>query len=402
MASEARLWRGLFSNRMDLDRIQEALRRDKLDGWLFFDHHQRDPLAYRILGFRPQRHVTRRWYYLIPAQGEPRGIVHNVEPGMLDDLPGDKFHYSRWQEAHGLLAKLLSGSRRIAMQYSPDCAIPYVAMVDAGTIELVRKQGVEVISSAELIQLFEAALTPEQYEAHIEAGKRVDRVRGEAFRLIGEKLAGGIDEITVRDWILNEFRGAGLVTDSGPIVAVNAHAGNPHYEPSPETNAVIRRGDFVLLDMWARLDKADAIFYDITWNGFCGDPSPRVLQVFEIVRDARDQAILAVQKATESGLEIHGYQVDDAARGYIESRGYGERFVHRTGHSIGTEVHGTGANMDNFETRDERRIVPSALFSIEPGVYLEDFGVRCEVDVFVNQTAAVTTGEVQRELVRIG
>jgi Xaa-Pro aminopeptidase len=387
---------------MDLDRIQEALRREKLDGWLFFDHHQRDPLAYRILGFRPQRHVTRRWYYFIPAQGEPRGMVHNVEPGMLDDLPGDKFHYSRWQEAHSLLAKLLSGAQRIAMQYSPDCAIPYVAMVDAGTVELVRKQGVEVLTSAELIQLFEAALSAEQYETHIEAGKRVDGIRGEAFRFIAEKLPAGIDEITVRDWILNEFRRAGLATDSGPIVAVNAHAGNPHYEPSFETNAVIRRGDFVLLDMWARLDKPDAIFYDITWNGFCGDPPERILHVFEIVRNARDYAIRAVQKAIESGLEIRGCEVDDAARGYIESRGYGERFVHRTGHSIGTEVHGTGANMDNFETCDERRIVPGALFSVEPGIYLEDFGVRCEVDVFVSQGAATTTGEVQRELVKIG
>jgi Xaa-Pro aminopeptidase len=387
---------------MDLDRIQEALRREKLDGWLFFDHHQRDPLAYRILGFRPQRHVTRRWYYLIPAQGAPWAIVHKVEPGMLDSLPGDKFPYSRWQEAHGLLARLLSGARRIAMQYSPDCAIPYVAMVDAGTIELVRKQGVEVITSAELIQLFEAALTAEKYETHIEAGKRVDRIRGEAFRFIGEKLPAGIDEIAVRDWILNEFQRAGLVTDGGPIVAVNAHAGNPHYEPTLESNTVIRRGDFVLLDMWARLDKTDAIFYDITWNGFCGDAPQRILQVFEIVRNARDHAISAVQKATATGLEIRGYQVDDAARGYIESRGYGEHFVHRTGHSIGTEVHGTGANMDNFETRDDRRIVPGALFSIEPGIYLEDFGVRCEVDVFVDRTTATTTGEVQRELVRIG
>jgi Xaa-Pro dipeptidase len=387
---------------MDLDRIQEALRREKLDGWLFFDHHERDPLAYRILRFRPARHVTRRWYYLIPANGAPRGLVHRVEPGMLDALPGDKLHYSRWQEQHALLAKLLSGSRRIAMQYSPDCAIPYVAMVDAGTVELVRKQGIEVVSSAELVQSFEAALSASQFETHLEAGRRVDRIRAGAFRFIGERLSAGVDEIIVRDWILTEFKSAGLVTDSGPTVAVNSHAGNPHYEPSPETNRVIRAGDFVLLDMWARLDEPGSIFYDITWDGFCGEAPERIRRVFEIVRDARDEAVRTVEQAAASGIEIRGYQVDDAARGHIERRGFGERFVHRTGHSIGTEVHGTGANMDNLETHDERRIVPGALFSVEPGVYLEDFGVRCEVDVFVGNGAAATTGEVQRELVRIG
>jgi Xaa-Pro dipeptidase len=394
--------RALFSKRMDLDRIQEALRREKLDGWLFFDHHERDPLAYRILGFRPARHVTRRWYYLIPASGEPQGVVHRVERGMLDALPGEKLPYSGWQEQHALLTKLLSGSRRIAMQYSPDCAIPYVAMVDAGTVELVRKQGIEVVSSAELVQSFEAALSARQFETHLEAGRRVDRIRAGAFQLIGQRLAAGIDEISVRDWILKEFDRAGLVTDSGPIVAVNSHAGNPHYGPSSESNRAIRPGDFVLLDMWARLDEPASIFYDITWDGYCGEPPERIRQVFQLVRDARDQAVRTVERAAASGSEIRGYQVDDAARNYIERHGFGDRFVHRTGHSIGTEVHGTGANMDNLETHDERRIVPGALFSVEPGIYLEDFGVRCEVDVFVREGSAATTGEVQRDLVRIG
>jgi Xaa-Pro aminopeptidase len=387
---------------MHLARIQEALRREKLDGWLFFDHHERDPLAYRVLGFRPERHVTRRWYYLIPAHGEPRGIVHRVEPGMLDALPGEKFTYSRWQEQHALIAKILSGAKRIAMQYSPDCAIPYVAMVDAGTVELVRKQGIEVVSSAELIQTFEASLTTRQFETHLEAGRRVDRIRADAFRFIGENLSAGITEMSVRDHILEQFRRAGLATDSGPIVAVNAHAGNPHYEPIPETNSPIRPGDFVLLDMWAKLDEPDAVFYDITWDGFCGEPTGRIAEIFEIVRDARDEAIEVVMGAVASKREIRGYEVDDAARSHIERCGYGAQFVHRTGHSIGTEVHGTGANMDNLETHDDRRILPGALFSIEPGIYLKDFGVRCEVDVFVNGDSAATTGEIQRELVRIG
>jgi Xaa-Pro dipeptidase len=383
---------------MDILRIQEALRRQKLDGWLFFDHHQRDPLAYRVLGFQPLRHVTRRWYYLIPATGQPRGLVHRIEAGIIDSLPGDKLQYSSWQEQHAELARLLKGLTRVAMQYSPLCAVPYVAMVDAGTVELVRAQGVEVSSSAELIQEFEACHTDEQFATHLEAGRRVDKVCAEAFRFIGEKLSGGVDELTVQHWVREQFRKAGMVTDSGPIVGVNGHAGNPHYEPTPETNAQIHPGDFVLLDMWAKLDQPDAIYYDITWTGFCGEPPDRVRQVFEIVRDARDRAIDAVK----SKRDLRGFEVDDAARNYILEHGFGDRFVHRTGHSIGTEVHGTGANMDNLETHDERRILPGALFSIEPGIYLEDFGVRSEVDVFVTANSASTTGAVQRELVRIG
>lgn len=387
---------------MDLLRIQEALRREKLDGWLFFDHHERDPLAYRVLGFRPGRHVTRRWYYLIPSTGEPRGLVHRIEAGMIDALPGAKRQYSSWQEQHAELARLLKGSSRVAMQYSPLCAVPYVAMVDAGTIELVRAQGVEVVSSAELIQEFEACLTHAQFETHLEAGRRVDRVLAEAFRTIGQKLTHGVNELMVRDWIREQFSSSGLVTDDGPIVAVNGHAGNPHYEPTAETSSPARPGDFVLIDLWAKLDQPDAAYYDITWTGFCGTPSDRVREVFETVRDARDRAVNAVAEAVKSKRGIRGFEVDDAARGYIREHGFGDRFVHRTGHSIGTEVHGTGANMDNLETHDERRILPGALFSVEPGIYLEDFGVRSEVNVFVKADSAGTTGAVQRELVRIG
>ncbi|MGA2711997.1 MAG: Xaa-Pro peptidase family protein [Bryobacteraceae bacterium] len=386
---------------MEILRIQEALRRQRLDGWLFFDHHGRDPLAYRVLGLKPG-HVTRRWYYLIPANGEPRGLVHRIEAGVINALPGEKSQYSSWQEQHSELGRLLRGTKRVAMQYSPLCAVPYVAMVDAGTVELVRSLGVEVASSAELIQEFEACLNDAQFASHLEAGRRVDKVRAEAFRFIAGSLSSGASEIMVRDWILEQFRGAGLITDSGPIVSVNAHAGDPHYEPTPETSSPIRPGDFVLLDMWAKLDQPDSIFYDITWNGFCGDAPDRFREIFETVRDARDRAIDAVSRAVKEKREIRGFEVDDAARNHIRERGFGERFVHRTGHSIGTEVHGTGANMDNLETHDERRILPGALFSIEPGIYLEDFGVRCEVDVFVTANSASTTGIVQRDLVRIG
>jgi len=387
---------------MDLARIQEALRREQVDAWLFFDHHHRDPLAYSVLGLDPRAHVTRRWYYAIPAEGEPRGLVHRIESGVLNSLPGEKLNYSSWREHHDRLAEILKGRRRVAMQYSPRCAIPYVAMVDAGTVEVVRDLGCEVVTSAELIQEFEACLSDEQFTSHREAGVQVDRVRAEAFRLIAEKLSTGIDEITVRDFILERFRAAGLITDNSPIVGANAHAGDPHYEPRSETNAPIKSGDVVLLDMWAKFDRPRAVYYDITWTGFCGDAPDRIRTVFEIVRDARDAAIAKVQQAIAAKREIRGFEVDDAAREHISSQGFADQFVHRTGHSIGEEVHGTGANMDNLETHDERRILPGALFSIEPGIYLPEFGIRSEVNMFVSRDKSTVTGEIQRELVRIG
>ncbi len=390
---------------MNVGEIQEALRREKLDGWLFFDHHQRDPLAYRVLGFQPVRHVTRRWYYFIPAHGEPKGLVHRIEAGMLDAVPGEKVPYSSWTEQVDGIRHILGGARRVAMQYSPNCAIPYVAMVDAGTVELVRGLSVEVESSAELIQHFEARWTQAALEWHLEAGRRVDRVRREAFALIGERTrnGGSIEELEVKQFVLREFSRHGLVTPDGPIVGVNANAANPHYEPQEGMTLPIRRGDLVLLDMWAKLDQPESVYYDITWTGFCGsEPPEQVRKVFAIVREARDRAVARVKSAVSSRESIRGFEVDDAARSYITSQGYGPYFTHRTGHSIGQEVHGNGANMDNLETHDERRIVPWTCFSIEPGIYLQDFGVRSEVNVFVGEHEAQVTGEVQKELVLIG
>jgi len=384
--------------------IQEALKSEKLDGWLFFDHHQRDPLAYRVLGFSPASHVTRRWYYFIPAGGDPRGLVHRIESGMLNALPGEKIKYSSWTEQVDGLKRILGNSRRVAMQYAPQCAIPYVAMVDAGTVELVRGLGVDVASSAELIQHFEARWSRAAFESHLEAGRRVDRVRREAFEMIGARTqnAASVEELEVKRFIRDRFAKAGLATDHGPIVGVNENASNPHYEPSDGVTRPIRRGDFVLIDMWAKLDQPGSVYYDITWTGYCGpDPRPEIRKVFEIVSGARDRAIERVQEAVRAGQPVRGFEVDDAARGYIASQGFGEYFTHRTGHSIGQEVHGNGANMDNLETHDERRIVPSTCFSIEPGIYLQDFGVRSEVNVFVDERDARVTGEIQRELVLI-
>jgi Xaa-Pro aminopeptidase len=386
---------------MNLENIQREIRNQKFDGWLFFDHHRRDPLAYRVLGIAPAAAPTRRWYYMIPAEGEPRGLVHRIERGVLGALPGERIAYSRWTEQVEGLRQLTAGLRRVAMQYSPLCAIPYVALVDAGTVELVRSLGVEVASSAELVQAFEARWTPEALESHLEAGRRVDRVRAEAFALIHERTRNGapLQELEVKRFVRERFAKAGMVTDHGPIVGVNANAANPHYEPTEDETSPIRAGDWVLLDMWAKLDSPGATYYDITWTAFCGDNPPEEMrQVFGIVTGARDAGIERVRSAIAAGYPLCGWEVDDTVRAVIESAGYGPYFTHRTGHSIGEEVHGSGANMDNLETHDERRVAPWTCFSIEPGIYLETFGVRSEIDMFVGDGEARVTGEIQREM----
>ena len=386
---------------MDLAKIQQEIRKQQLDGWLFFDHHFRDPLAYRVLGYTAPRTPSRRWYFLIPAEGEPRGLEHRVERGMIAALPGEKIPYSSWTEQVAGLKKLVGGLKRVAMQYSPNCAIPYVSMVDAGTVELVRSVGVEVVSSAELIQAFEARWTPEQLETHLEAGRRVDRVRKEAFEYLRERLRNGAatTEMHVKQFVLDGFAKAGMFTDHGPIVGANANASNPHYEPTEESHSAIHDGDLVLLDLWAKLDRPEAVYYDITWTHFLGaNPPEKMREVFGVVTGARDAAIERVTSAIAGGRGLCGFEVDDAARGVIRERGYAEYFTHRTGHSIGVEVHGNGANMDNLETHDERRVTPWTCFSIEPGVYLPEFGVRSEVNMFVGDSEARVTGEIQREL----
>ena len=389
---------------MKIDPIQQALRDAKLDGWLFFDHHRRDPLAYRILGISDGIEPTRRWYYFVPAHGEPHKLVHRIESHTLDNLDGDAETYCSWTDQQSKLNRILAGSTRVAMQYSENCAIPYVSMVDAGTIELVRKAGVEIVSSADLVQLFEARWTDQQFEMHIEAGKLVDAARSEAFRLISDRVRKNdpVSEYEVQQFIRKRFAESGLVTNHGPIVAVNGNASDPHYEPTRDKTAHVQAGDLVLIDLWAKLAKPDAVYYDVTWTGYCGDTVPNEIEkVFEIVASARKKASDFVIRETTNGKQIAGYEVDDAARRHIQSHGFGEFFFHRTGHSIGTDVHGTGANMDNFESHDERKVIPNTCFSIEPGIYLSEFGIRSEVNVFVGKGWAKVTGEEQRELVRI-
>jgi Xaa-Pro aminopeptidase len=385
-----------------LAEIQAALKAEGLDGWLFFDHHKRDPLAYRVLQFTPGSMVTRRWFYFVPAEGEPRGLVHKIEAETLNAIPGTHACYAGWQELLNGLRTMLRGSKRVAMQYSPNCSVPYVAMVDAGTVELVRGLGVEVATSANLIQFFESRWTAAQLEAHLEAGRRIDRVRAETFRRISDKVRAGdrITEWETQQFVLSRFREEELFTDHGPDVAVNANASNPHYEPKQNASSEIRKGDLVLLDMWAKLDRPDGVYYDITWVGYCGEQPPsKIENVFDVVKSARDQAIRRVTDAVAANESLSGFQVDDAARSRVRDAGYADYFFHRTGHSIGAEVHGTGANMDNLETHDERKIIPWTCFSIEPGIYLPEFGIRSEVDVFVDDERARVTGEMQDRIV---
>jgi len=388
---------------MNLETIQSALRDANIDAWLFYDHHHRDPIAYRVLGLTPNMMVTRRWYYVIPAKGDPAKLVHKIEAGHLDSLPGAKQQYSGWQELSGGIQKLLAPYRNVAMQYSPNNIVFYVSLVDAGTIEMIRSLGKNIVSSADLVALFEATLTDEQIKTHFEARDAIDEITAAAFQEIGRRVRnGGTTEHAIQQWFIEAFRRRNLVTDDPPIVAVNANSGNPHYEPHAEGSAAIREGDFVLLDVWAKKNTPGAVFYDITWTGFVGKAaSDKQREVFEVVRGGRDAGVKVVKEAITAGRKIAGWEVDQATREHIQKAGYGDYFIHRTGHSIGTDVHANGANMDNLEIHDERQLLPNSCFSIEPGVYLPEFGVRSEVNMLVRPKTAEVTGKIQSEIVLI-
>ncbi|MFZ0802396.1 MAG: Xaa-Pro peptidase family protein [Terriglobales bacterium] len=388
---------------MNLAAIQSALHERNIGAWLFYDHHHRDPIAYRVLGLPADLMVTRRWYYLIPAHGEPVKLVHKIESGHLDTLPGKKLQYSAWQELFEQLKGMLAAYRDVAMQYSPNNLVFYVSLVDGGTIEMIRGLGKNVVSSGDLVAQFEATWTEEQIKSHYAARDAVDAITAEAFKEIGRRVRnGGSNEYQIQQWFMEAFGRENLVTDDPPIVGANANSGNPHYEPHAQGSAPIREGDFVLLDVWAKKNTPGAVYYDITWTGFVGKaPSDRMREIFTIVSGARDAGVKAVQDAIAAGRAIAGWEVDRATREHIRKAGFGEYFIHRTGHSIGTDVHANGANMDDLETHDERRILPNSCFSIEPGIYLPEFGVRSEVNVLVRPKAAEVTGKIQREIVLI-
>lgn len=390
----------------DLAQVQAALTAEGVDGWLFYFFHDNDPIALRILGLSANHFVSRRWFYYVPAQGTPTKLVHRIEMDSLDAVPGDKVVYLGWKELESKLKEILSGKKKVAMQYSPGNAIPYVSRVDAGTMELVKSAGCDVVTSANLVSFFEARLTPAQLETHIEAVEALRKIVFEAFGMIKAAITSSkrITEYEVQQFIVESYERYGLTSNSPPIVAVNGHAGQPHYQPTETHHDEIRLNDFVLLDIWAKKKTPeDAVYGDITWTGYVGKNVPqKFIDVFEIVRDARDAALNFVRTAVREGREIKGWQVDDAAREHITSRGYGKDFVHRTGHSICTEVHANGANIDNLETRDERKLIAKTAFSIEPGIYLSDFGVRSEIDVYVDHEQVVVAGQpIQTEIVKI-
>jgi len=393
----------------DIEAIQAELRASKIDGWLFYDHHHRDPIGARVLrlgglegsGRLSDGMATRRWFYFIPSRGRPRKLVHRTEPGALDSLAGDARAYASWQELHISLRQLLAGGKKIAMQYSPGNDIPSIGLVDAGTVELVRKLGKKVVSSADLVQKFEATWRPEQLASHVEAGQIVDRIVQGAFDHVASAVheALPVTEAELQQWILERFRANGLVSVEPPIAAVQPNNSLPHYQPRAGASRAIRAGDLLLLDVWAKLDRPGSVYYDVTWMGYLGERVPGAYaKIFRIVKEARDRAIEFVAEAVAQGREIHGWEVDRAARETIRKAGYAKYFVHRTGHSIGQEVHGNGANMDGLETRDTRRVIPSTCFSIEPGIYLPEFGVRSEVNVYVGEREARVTGAVQQEI----
>ena len=395
---------GVVSTR--LEDIALALRDAHLDGWLFYDFRLSDPLAYRILGLSEDGIASRRWFCYVPTQGKPRAIVSAVEAHRLDALPAEKVVYRSHDEMIAALRSALGGARRLAMDYSPGCAIPYVSRVDAGTIELVRSMEIEVVTAADLIQRFEATLTREQLLSHHRAASALRTIVDETFSDIGQLISGrrAVSEVSVQDAVMTRFAARGLTTHAPPIVAVNEHSADPHYGPTPKNDRAIRAGDFILLDLWAKETAPDSIYADFTWAAFAGEKVPAEhARVFEIVARARDAAVDLVQRRVAEGEPVSGREADRAARSTIEAAGFGDAFVHRTGHSIGRELHGTGANLDSLETLDDRKLIDNTCFSVEPGIYLPGkFGVRSELDMTIENGRALVSGEPrQREIVAL-
>jgi Xaa-Pro dipeptidase len=389
----------------DLDAIQKSLREFGLDGWLLYDFRASNVLARRVLDMESRPAGSRRFLYMIPASGQPAKLVHRIEPGALDHLPGDKTIYLTWQELEAGIGALVSGKRRVAMEYAPRVSNPYVSKVDAGTLEVVRGFGIDVASSGDLIQEFEATWDDEQWGMHLAAEKCTTSAYDLAWGVIAKRIRAGeaIRETEVQAAIMDHFQRHGMTTYSPPIVGVGPHSGDPHYEPVAGRDGVIRPGDFVLIDLWCKLDKPRAVYSDLTRVGFVGETVPaKYEQIFAIVAKARDAAIALVRDAYAAGRPLQGWEVDEACRKVIVDAGYGEYFIHRTGHNIGQEVHGNGAHMDNLETHEERQVLRRTCFSVEPGIYQAEFGVRSEINVFVDAAGQVhVTGGLQKKVVPI-
>ncbi|HTO93439.1 MAG TPA: M24 family peptidase [Bacteroidota bacterium] len=388
---------------MDLQKIQKALKDKKIDGWLLCDFRNRDYLAYRVVGLNFEKMTSRRWYYYIPAKGEPRKLVSAVERMRLDTLPGKRMVYLSWEELHKSLKKMIGPKKTIAMQYSPKNNVPYVSMVDGGTIELLKSLGYRIVSSADLVQMFVSVIPEEGYQTHMEAARIMDRIRAEAFDKIRSAVRNGSGETEydIQQFIARRFTEEGLTTYDPPMVGVNDHPADPHFDTTKETARVIKKGDTVLIDMWAKKNVPGGIYYDITWVGYVGDTPPeKYVKIFNAVKAGRDAAIAFVKERFAKGIPCYGWQVDDACRNVVKKAGFGKYFLHRTGHSITEETHGNGVNIDNLETKDERALLPGCCFSIEPGIYLEgEMAVRTEINMFIRHDGVPeVTGEVQQEL----
>jgi Xaa-Pro aminopeptidase len=390
---------------LPIDAVQRALKEEKLDGWLLYDFQGSNPIASRLVGLASSgKMATRRWYYLVPATGTPRGLVHAIERHNLDELPGDKLVYAGREQLASGLQELLKGVGRVAMEYSPGNAIPYVSRVDAGTIETVRGYGATVVSSGDLAQRFEAVWTNGALETHIAASERLYRIKDRAFGMIRQRMAAGaaLTEIDVQDAMVEWFREEGLVSDAPPNVSAQENAGNPHYQATRAVHRAIRPNEGVLIDLWGKLRTPGAVFADITWIGYTGPSVPaEFAAAFAAARDGRDAAVDLVQSAVREGHELRGYEVDRACRAVIDRAGFGAQFVHRTGHSLGENVHGNGVHMDDYETHDDRRLLPGTGFTIEPGVYTNRYGVRTEINMFVGEREARVTGPLQRDIVTL-
>ncbi|HKJ66669.1 MAG TPA: M24 family metallopeptidase [bacterium] len=386
----------------DVTSIQQTLRRWDIDGWLLYDFHRSNPIAYEILNLQ-NGIITRRWFYWIPKEGTPIKLIHSIEAEYFENLPGRNCVYTGWQEMNAHLEGMLSPVHNVAMEYSPHGAIPYISRVDSGTIELVKSFHVDVVSSADLVQLFQSRWDDEAYDLHTHTVPQIFRIRDDAFQLVAERIRKGntITEFQLQNWLLQQYEQYELISDNPPIVAVNEHSGQPHYSPTRETSNPITEGDFLLLDLWAKKRHPKATYVDITWTGFAGTAVPeRYQHIFQIVASARDSGVQLIQDRWDAKQSIAGWEVDNAVRAVIETAGYGKFFTHRTGHSLDTSVHGNGVNIDNLETQDRRQIIPGLGFTIEPGIYLSEFGIRSEIDVFIEeQGPVVTTTPLQTEII---
>jgi len=383
--------------------IQRTLAIEQIDGWLLYDFHGSNPIAVKLTGLAG-RHTTRRWYYFIPASGTPKKLVHAIESFVLDGLPGDVITYAGRRQLEQQVTDMLRGCKVVAMEYSPECSIPYISRVDAGTVEFLRRIGMRVISSGDLVQRFEAAWDDAAIATHRAASERLYRIKDRAFQYVREKLSARapLTEYEVQQAMVGWFRDEGLITDAPPIVAAQENAGNPHYAPAADRHRAINPNEVVLLDLWGKLDRPGAVYADITWVGFGGTPPDEVARAFGVIAAGRDAAVAKVQAAVHDGREIQGWEVDRATRDLIAAEGFGEYFIHRTGHSLGEEVHGNGVHMDDYETHDDRTLVAGTGFTIEPGIYMKTFGVRTEINMVVGQRSAEVTGPCQQALVRLG